>query len=165
MKLVINTQIRENYGAHDWDGEGACPQYWKCKGGETYVVPNLSAANVMKITKDGIPTLTNLIESRSHSFEEYIVGWDIVEDDAPAGEEWETPYTFAYVKGKWVANRVIKNDEYGYMHRDVESKVEEYDMLPGGERANYRAMYKMRNGDNVKHNEVDKYLAKMEKAA
>ena len=41
MKLVIQTQYKENYGAHDWNGEGECPQYWKFKGGETYVVPNV----------------------------------------------------------------------------------------------------------------------------
>ena len=38
MRLVIHTQYRENYGAHDWDGKGECPQYWKLKGGSTYVV-------------------------------------------------------------------------------------------------------------------------------
>jgi hypothetical protein len=36
--LVIDTQFMENYGAHDWDGEGACPQYWKMKGGSSYKV-------------------------------------------------------------------------------------------------------------------------------
>jgi len=29
MKLVITTQVYENYGVHDWDGRGECPQYWK----------------------------------------------------------------------------------------------------------------------------------------
>jgi len=38
MILVIDTQFQENYGAHDWDGEGACPQYWKFKGGSSYKV-------------------------------------------------------------------------------------------------------------------------------
>ena len=38
MILVIDTQYMENYGAHDWDGEGACPQYWKFKGGSSYRV-------------------------------------------------------------------------------------------------------------------------------
>ena len=41
MKLVIQTQFRENYGAHDWDGKGECPQYWKFKGGSDYVVDGL----------------------------------------------------------------------------------------------------------------------------
>ena len=30
---VIDTQYKENYGAHDWDGTGDCPQHWKFKGG------------------------------------------------------------------------------------------------------------------------------------
>jgi hypothetical protein len=38
MILVIDTQYQENYGAHDWDGTGACPQYWKFKGGSEYKV-------------------------------------------------------------------------------------------------------------------------------
>ena len=29
---VATYQVRENYGAHDWDGTGECPQYWKSKG-------------------------------------------------------------------------------------------------------------------------------------
>ena len=36
--LVALTQFRENYGAHDWDGEGSCPDYWKNKGGNEFVV-------------------------------------------------------------------------------------------------------------------------------
>ena len=34
----IYTQILENYGAHDWDGKGKCPQYWKNKGGNTFIL-------------------------------------------------------------------------------------------------------------------------------
>ena len=37
MYIVFQTQHRENYGAHDWDGKGECPQYWKFKGGDTYI--------------------------------------------------------------------------------------------------------------------------------
>jgi hypothetical protein len=42
MMLVIRTQYMENYGAHDWDGQGECPQYWKAKGGSDYVVKNFT---------------------------------------------------------------------------------------------------------------------------
>ena len=54
MKLVIQTQIKENYGAHDWDGEGECPQRWKFKGGTTYVVNDLSSKNINRYNKMGI---------------------------------------------------------------------------------------------------------------
>lgn len=30
--INIDFYYRENYGAHDWDGEGECPQHWKNKG-------------------------------------------------------------------------------------------------------------------------------------
>ena len=33
IRVVFQTQFRENYGAHNWDGEGECPQHWKSKGG------------------------------------------------------------------------------------------------------------------------------------
>jgi hypothetical protein len=39
MKVLITTQYMENYGAHDWDGTGECPQYWKAKGGEEFFLP------------------------------------------------------------------------------------------------------------------------------
>lgn len=37
-RALVVTHLRENYGAHDWDGKGACPQYWKNKGSYEYVV-------------------------------------------------------------------------------------------------------------------------------
>jgi hypothetical protein len=41
MMLVIDTQYMENYGAHDWDGKGECPQYWKAKGGSEFKVTGI----------------------------------------------------------------------------------------------------------------------------
>lgn len=45
LHLVCNYQVHENYGAHDWDGEGDCPQYWKPKGG-TEVVASMGEGPV-----------------------------------------------------------------------------------------------------------------------
>ena len=36
----VATQVLENYGAHDWDGTGECPQYWKPKFGDDYIIYN-----------------------------------------------------------------------------------------------------------------------------
>jgi hypothetical protein len=41
MKIVISTQLTENYGSHDWDGLGVCPQHWKNKGYNTYILSNI----------------------------------------------------------------------------------------------------------------------------
>lgn len=77
MKLVILTQFRENYGAHDWDGKGECPQYWKFKGGDTYVVDvTLEQAQSRQFYKD----VEKCIEYSSDYSEEYIIGEELVDD-------------------------------------------------------------------------------------
>ena len=73
--LVIQTQHKENYGAHNWDGTGECPQHWKFKGGNTYFVSDLTSKQINKIAQGGIPTLEKLIEFRNEGFEEYILYW------------------------------------------------------------------------------------------
>lgn len=160
MKIVIYTQVRENYGAHDWDGEGQCPQYWKCKGGNTFVVPDLTVEQTLKVKENGIPTLKALIESRSEGYEEYVADWAILDNDAKVCDPWETPFELRWIGGRWVATRTVENGEYGYMNSKVERKTEEYDMMMGGESANYRAVYTMRNGDMVTDKEVNEYFQK-----
>ena len=83
MQLLITTQTQENYGAHDWDGVGECPQYWKFKGGQDFFVlfknPNRppSADTVTAI----IMSVRGDIEENSNYFRRDIIGWDIVADD------------------------------------------------------------------------------------
>ena len=147
MKIVIQTQVKENYGAHNWDGEGECPQYWKFKGGSTYVVPNLTPEQATRVREVGLPTLTALIEERSDSYEEYILDWSVRDDDAEVCEPWETPFELSWEQGCWVARRVIHNGEYGYMRQDIGSKTEQYIMLQGGGRDRYTVVYRDRNGE------------------
>ena len=149
MKIVIQTQVKENYGAHNWDGEGECPQYWKFKGGSTYVVPNLTPEQATRVREVGLPTLTALIEERSDSYEEYILDWSVRDDDAEVCEPWETPFELSWEQGCWVARRVILNDEYGYMRQDIGSKTEQYIMLQGGGRDRYTVVYRDRNGEII----------------
>ena len=78
MKLLITTQVYENYGAHDWDGVGACPQYWKAKGGSDYVVRNI---NVNQVTET-VMAVRGQIEQDTDAFRESIIDWSIVSDDA-----------------------------------------------------------------------------------
>jgi hypothetical protein len=150
MKLVIQTQQCENYGAHDWDGKGECPQRWKFKGGDTYVVDNITPAQQAKIEAEGIPNLAKLIETWNEAWREYVLSYNVVADDARESEPWETPFRLIYTEGKWVAKRAIDNGEYGYMHREIKTKFESYVMLPGGERTSYIAEYEMKDGQFVK---------------
>ena len=77
MKLLITTQVYENYGAHDWDGEGLCPQYWKAKGGSDYVIRNI---NVNQVTET-VMAVRGQIEQDTDAFRETIIDWSIVADD------------------------------------------------------------------------------------
>ena len=77
-KLLITTQVYENYGAHDWDGVGECPQYWKPKGGSDYVVKKFKDIN--KVTET-VMALRSQIECDKQGFRESIIGWEIVADD------------------------------------------------------------------------------------
>ena len=78
MKLLITTQVYENYGAHDWDGKGACPQYWKAKGGSDYVVRNVTANQATET----VMAVRGQIEQDTDAFRESIIDWSIVADNA-----------------------------------------------------------------------------------
>jgi len=75
-KLLISTQIHENYGAHDWDGVGECPQYWKAKGGSDYVVKKFKGDATMAIMG-----LRSQIECDDEYYRESIIDWKIVPND------------------------------------------------------------------------------------
>jgi hypothetical protein len=86
MKIVISTQFKENYGAHDWDGTGECPQYWKFKGGSEYIIDNVEehiTLNEMfgKKCEMVVDSISWKIEHSSDYAEEYILDWSIEEDD------------------------------------------------------------------------------------
>ena len=76
MKLLITTQTYENYGAHDWDGVGECPQYWKAKGGSDYVVKKFRGD-----ATTAVMALRGQIEQDNDSYRESIINWEIVADD------------------------------------------------------------------------------------
>ena len=76
MMLVIRTQFMENYGAHDWDGTGECPQYWKMKGGSEYKITNVP----LNIDYQEVVSMAN-VETDNIGCREYILDWSLESDD------------------------------------------------------------------------------------
>jgi hypothetical protein len=74
--LVIRTQVYENYGAHDWDGIGECPQYWKAKGGSEYKILNIP----MNVSWEEVVSMAG-VEQDNDYFQESIIDWSIEADD------------------------------------------------------------------------------------
>jgi hypothetical protein len=165
MKLVIQTQIKENYGAHDWDGKGECPQYWKFKGGNSYVVEGLTGKQINKIGQQGIPTLTALIEESNESWQEYILDWEIVEDDATVCEAWEAPIVMSYVDGEWTAREVTENGEYGYFRSEIVRQIRTWTMLKGGETENNTCSYVMDDGSELLHKDLAQWFEDQKEVA
>lgn len=80
MKLHIVTQYMENYGAHDWDGTGECPQYWKFKGGEDFFYQLGSVEPSAEHIEELIHVLRTRIEWDDVGSRQYITGYGVVED-------------------------------------------------------------------------------------
>ena len=78
MQIVVQTQYSENYGAHDWDGTGECPQYWKQKGGETYVVTGVTVEKAAD--KDFWSSIDEAIEHFSEYSSERVIGTQLIDD-------------------------------------------------------------------------------------
>jgi hypothetical protein len=79
MKLLITTQVYENYGAHDWDGKGECPQYWKAKGGSDYVIKKFRGGSAD--ATQAVMCLRSQIEEDNDHYRESIIDFRIVSDD------------------------------------------------------------------------------------
>ena len=77
MKALIVTQIHENYGAHDWDGEGTCPEYWKAKGSGEYYIKDMTESSMV----EAMLVNRSKIEQDTNYFRESIIDFALVPDD------------------------------------------------------------------------------------
>ena len=145
QKLVIQTQYRENYAYPDWDGKGECPQAWKFKGGETYVINSFKDFdNVTKV----MDKLNELITVDNDGFKEYILYWEIVPQSRKVCEDWETvTQLWLNPVGKWEALKITDNREDGWMRKEILEKTESWTMAPENERLQYKVEFLMEDGD------------------
>jgi hypothetical protein len=83
IRLIANTQIHENYGAHDWNGEGECPQYWKAKGGTDFLVAELSVEDAAKgeaYLQGLVDASLSQMECDDYAWREYVLGWELFQE-------------------------------------------------------------------------------------
>jgi len=95
MATIVGTQYRENYAAHSWNGEGECPQHWKSKGGNTYLVLNASADEIESV-----------IGHSNDYTEEYIMGYKTVIHTNDVWEDWEERVYYTKAEdGSWLVEK------------------------------------------------------------
>jgi hypothetical protein len=81
LQLLITTQTQENYAAHDWDGEGVCPQRWKFKGGIDYKYSLGSQVRNAEVLAEIVEHFRPQIEENNDYYRNDIIGWEVVADD------------------------------------------------------------------------------------
>ena len=159
MKMVIQTQFVENYGAHDWDGEGECPQHWKNKFGDTYIMD----ITIQQAQDDSfMQHVLDNIEHKSEYTEEYILSWSYVDDidfaESNHVEEWESPIYLEYAYGGLTAKQYRKTD---ISHELVVGRLETYN-LTKGERSDFLLQIDLKDGRRIPYSE---FIAEQEKMA
>lgn len=81
VRVFVSTQIRENYGAHCWDGKGECPQYWKSKGGHEYLVAeivcDISRLEEAKALAEKVASEASVSRDDEY-YQEYVLGTGVL---------------------------------------------------------------------------------------
>ena len=63
--LQITAQVHENYGTHNWNGEGECPEYWKPKGGQMFTL-RVDSNNFMYAETECLKVIDTLLARQSN---------------------------------------------------------------------------------------------------
>ena len=161
MKIVIQTQIRENYGAHAWDGEGECPQRWKCKGGNTYIVSDVTLEQSQDATFWN--EIESLVSSDDDYWNEYVLDSRLVDDvDFVEGDHvapWESPTYITFEDGEYIGT-TTNNDPAGF-RKEIVKTVQRKNMIDGHVFYN---VFHMEDGSVLNWQECQEYFRKIVEA-
>lgn len=143
MKIVVQTQHRENYAAHDgFTGD----YHWKCKGGETYILEGVTVEQAQD------HMIWDLLKDHIAHFDDYseeIVRGMYLEDDCEPNsnfhEEWESPVILMLRDDNTFAAKRITNPEYTGEWGEYVQKRETW-IQREGVRDDYTLIYERNDG-------------------
>lgn len=140
VKLVLNTQYSENYGSHDWDGTGECPQHWKPKGGSTYVVTDESLLS----SPESLNEIRGMIEHSDEYSSVFVRGESTVTADATVCEDWETlNEIYRAEDDTYRVKSVTDNRGHGSMRQQIAVKTTDRPLSGDGD---FSVEYELTNG-------------------
>jgi hypothetical protein len=160
MKLVIQTQYRENYAAHNEDYvHGVSESYWKMKGGETFVVScSLADAQNPEFKKAAF----DAVSSANESFEEYVLDYSFIDDAefrmSDHIEHWETPTLLWFDGEHFCATKKTDNTDMGYMRKEILTKFESWIITADDSRAFYQSTFTMNDGQELSYSELGQFF-------
>jgi hypothetical protein len=100
FRLIIDAQFLENYGAHDWDGEGECPQRWKSKGNAEMIVGLFDLEDIVKMGAEGLERFGSAAIARHLKSDDYTAHTDRTWELVPPGELTPTEAWWMEVAGE-----------------------------------------------------------------
>tara|TARA_E500000178_G_C17029047_1_gene759556 strand:- start:3143 stop:3637 length:495 start_codon:yes stop_codon:yes gene_type:complete len=161
MKLVIQTQYRENYAAHNEDYvHGVSEAYWKFKGGETFVVSCSFADAAEPAFRQAA---FDAVSYSNEASEEYVLDWEIVDDAeflmSNHIEEWDTPTMLWFDGEHFMATKKTDNTHMGYMRSEILTKFESWTITPEDSRSDYKSTFTMDDGSELTYAELGSYFA------
>lgn len=89
FRIVISTQVYENYGAHycecEYDEPCTCVDHWKAKGGDDFQRDIGSANDVIAMGAKGVQAIADelrkLVEEDNRAYRVHVIGWSLVPSD------------------------------------------------------------------------------------
>ena len=153
LNLIIQTQYKENYAAHNEDYvHGVSEPYWKFKGGSSYLIKDIDFINT--------EYLENLVKETAfiHCYEnpasmEYVLDWELIDENDLSEHiaDWESPYILEKNEsGQWTSTKVEENGDYGYMRSEILKKVAVWTYEGSNPKSiNYDAEFTMEDGETV----------------
>lgn len=159
MKAVLSTQCVENYGAHDWRGDGECPQHWKMKGGNTYVFDMSIDQN---LSDEFWKRIEKAVQSKDDYFEEYIIGTDVVDDidfdESNYVDHWDAAWHAIVRDASILFTRTEMYDERRAEFQGLAGRETQYEVLPQGSVNNLGVTYILLTGERIPYSKWDAYF-------
>ena len=156
MHVVIWTQYRENYALGD------SQDYWKNKGGSTYVVTDITTEEVaFPGTLPGImKQLFSLIEYSNEASSESVVDWELRDGEFQADpDSWDTPIFIRREGDEFFASKTTHNNDWQFRD-EIATKHETWNMIWESDRRNYQVEYTLRDGRVVDEAGLIQFLKK-----
>lgn len=153
MHVVIYTQYRENYGT-------ASQPYFKNKGGDTYVLTDVTVEEVAAPGK--LPKIMGdlfaLIEYSSDMASETVVDWELRDGEFQANpESWDVPIFIRREGDEFLAEQNEVNNDFQF-REEIASKRSTWNMTLESGRRNYQPVYTMRDGRVLSEEELCKFV-------
>ena len=152
VSVLITTQYRENYAAHNEDYKhGVDEPYWKFKGGSQYVIENVNLYDTEGPTFDEIIKMVEPITTYSNeASEEYVISKELFDDTESLKlylTEWESPTYIKIIGTGFITSKFEDNEgEYGYMNHNIKSIQKTWLHDKTGEITKYSPTYTMKCG-------------------